>query len=250
MTKTVRVIGCVSSETRQHLIFRSMIRVLNQGSAANLKHQWSFSEVGPYDVTIFDLDDGIHPDPLPASGAEIVVAFSTHPHRLTDRPFSLSKPIRGSEFLQLLQAIEAGCFDNLIRPEPVRTATEAESPAPRPVAAATPDNAPLLSLIAWPDLPQLPEDQLHNAARICALLAVRRCSPATVSRFLDIDPATVEQVLETIAACPPVTGAEVLHRQQTETTDTANVIPLHEQTPSGKPSSLLSKIWNRLKGAA
>ncbi|RZU38438.1 hypothetical protein EV700_2370 [Fluviicoccus keumensis] len=249
MTKTVRVIGCVSSETRQHLIFRSMIRVLNQGSTANLKHQWSFSEVGPYDVTIFDLDDGIHPDPLPASGAEVVVAFSTHPHRLTDRPFSLSKPIRGSEFLQLLQAIEAACFDNLTHPATAVTATEAATPAPRPADAAMPDPAPLLSLLAWPDLPQLPDDQLHHAARICALLAVRRCSPATVSRFLDIDPVIVDQVLQAIAACPPVDGVEVLHRQQ-DAAEAANVIPLHEQTPSGKPSSFLSKIWNRLKGAA
>jgi hypothetical protein len=247
MSKTVRVIGCVSRETRQHLIFRSMVRVLSQGAAANLQHQWSFSEAGPYDVTIFDLDDGAPPEALAAAGAEVVVAFSSQAHRLADRPFGLSKPIRGSEFLQLLQAIEARCFDNLTRPAPGDAATS--HPAPASVAASSP-HEPLYSLLHWPDLPQLPDSRLHDAARICALLAVRRCSPATISRFLDIPPETVDRVLHALAACPPVEGLDVLHRQQAAQADNSNIIPLHEQTPSGKPSSLLSKIWNRLKGAA
>lgn len=247
MTKTVRVIGCVSSETRQHLIFRSMIRVLGQGASSNLKHQWSFSEVGPYDVTIFDLDDGDLPETMTA-GAEVVVAFSNHPHRLADRPFGLSKPIRGSEFLQLLQSIETRCFDNLTRA--AAAAVEAVGAAAAAPVRDISTDEPLYSLISWPDLPQLPEAQLQDAARICALLAVRRCTPTTLSRFLDIDPATVDQVLRALAACPPLDGVEVLHRQQAAQTEGGNVIPLHDQTPSAKPSSLLSKLWNRLKGAA
>lgn len=252
MTKMVRVIGCVSNETRQHLIFRSMIRVLTQGSSSNLKHQWSFSEVGPYDVTILDMDDAPGSQPLSPSVANIIVAFSTHPQRLGDQPFVLSKPIRGNEFLQLLQAIEAISCDSASAPVAAPAASvspSTKSSAPTaPAVVTTPE--PLVRLLAWPDLPMMPGDCLHDAARICALLAVRPCPPSTISSFLDIAPANVDRILQQIPACSATPGELVLDIQHHATATADNVVPLHDQGQVGKSSSLLSKIWNRLRGAA
>ncbi|MDO8331092.1 MAG: hypothetical protein Q7T36_11545 [Fluviicoccus sp.] len=262
MTKMTRVIGCVSSEQRQHLIFRSMVRVLGQGATSSLKHQWSFSDVGPFDVRIVDIDDEEHVALADEQGQGVVVVLAGNQQILVGRQFTLSKPLRGNEFLQLLQAIEAAGFEARV------TADAADIPvATAPAAPAEPNplktesnvkTAPtisaqteiLISLESWPDLPRMADDMLHDAARICALLSVRPSSRETISRFLDIPPENVNRVLKIIPACSHAGDIRTLHEHQSAATEANNVIPLHDQVSGGKPSSLLSKLWNRLRGAA
>lgn len=263
MTKTTRVIGCVSSEQRQHLIFRSMVRVIGQGASSNLKHQWSFSDTGPFDVRIVDLDDAEHAVLADDQGQGVVVALGGDQRILAGRRFTLSKPLRGNEFLQLLQAIEAAGFGTRVTVEAVDIpAAPAAAAAPEhhpPSARHTPQTAAavstrtetLISLASWPDLPRMPGDMLHDAARICALLSVRPSSRETISRFLDIPPENVSRVLKIIPACSHAGEIRILHEDQdTAAVAAGNVIPMHDGGHITKPSSFLSKMWNRLRGAA
>lgn len=260
MTKMTRVIGCVSSEQRQHLIFRSMVRVIGQG--ANLKHQWSFSDTGPFDVRIVDIDDEENTALADAHGQGVLVVLGGNHQVLVGRQFTLTKPLRGNEFLQLLQSIEAAGFEARVTVEAVDIPAAPAAVAPpehkRPTAVSNPQAAPaisaqtetLISLESWPDLPRMAGDMLHDAARICALLSVRPSSRETISRFLDIPPENVSRVLKIIPGCSHAGDIRILHEHQGMVAVAAsNVIPLHDQV-SSKPSSLLSKLWNRLRGAA
>jgi len=96
-----------------------MVRVIGQGASSNLKHQWSFSDTGPFDVRIVDLDDAEHAVLADDQGQGVVVALGGDQRILAGRRFTLSKPLRGNEFLQLLQAIEAAGFGTRVTVEAV-----------------------------------------------------------------------------------------------------------------------------------
>lgn len=251
MTSMIRVIGCVSSEARHSLIFRSLIRVLSQGNTSSLKHRWSFSESGPFDVWILDIDDEENIDHLHSNRHGVIVLLGGNHPLLDSHPFTLTKPIRGNNFLQLLQSIEAAGFGNAVQVSPTvgKTAVmTADAPIQAHETAVA--NEALISLTSWPNLPQMPSDILHDAARICALLSIRPSTSSAISRFLDISPDAVNRVLQQITACSYDRNIGILEYSQQAVSNANNVIPIHDHGHTGKPSSFLSKIWNRLLGAA
>ncbi|MDO8417841.1 MAG: hypothetical protein Q7S87_16695 [Agitococcus sp.] len=256
MTSMIRVIGCVSSETRHSLIFRSLIRVLSQGNTSSLKHRWSFSESGPFDVWILDIDDEENIDHLHSDRHGVIVLLAGNRPLPDSHPFTLTKPIRGNEFLQLLQSIEAAGWDNIEQngksaaPAVERAAPVTNSPIKPESGLAAKDEA-TFSLTSWPDLPQMPSEIVHDAARICAFLSIRPGTLTTISHFLDIPADTVNHILQRITTCSHGFDTCILTEYNCHpVSDAQNVIPIHDHGQTVKPSSFLSKIWNRLKGAA
>lgn len=101
----------------------------------------------------------------------------------------------------------------------------------------------LLRLKNWPDLPQLPAEDVVDLARVCALLSMRATAGVIIARILDLPKERVQQVLVqlhaqgclNLQAQPAATAAA-----QPEAGSAANdsVVP--------PENSFIGKIWQRL----
>ncbi|MDO8330949.1 MAG: hypothetical protein Q7T36_10825 [Fluviicoccus sp.] len=58
-------------------------------------------------MRILDLDDDSNLELASAGGPGVLAFISSNPQRLEGRDFALSKPLRGQDFLQLLQRLES-----------------------------------------------------------------------------------------------------------------------------------------------
>ena len=209
-------IGLHSEQEKLRAVFRSIIRVLNQ--VVGLQHDWAYCEEPELDVHIVDLDDPQAPQQIDRLKHCVVIATSAHEEQLSslrgqNKPASAIQPLPAQSSLQ----------DH-----------------PAGATSAT------YSLQNWPDLPQIPEEHMFEAARVCALLAVQPATLQQISQLLNLAMADLEALLALIRQCGhqgyPVLAMD--HSPQGLT------VPAIEVPVQAQPSSFLAKIWNRLKGAA
>jgi len=101
----------------------------------------------------------------------------------------------------------------------------------------------LLRLKNWPDLPQLPAEEVVDLARVCALLSLRATAGVIIARILDLPKERVQQVLLQLHAMdclnlqsqPAATTAA-----QSEAASAAN------DSVAPPENSFITKIWQRL----
>lgn len=101
----------------------------------------------------------------------------------------------------------------------------------------------LLRLKNWPDLPQLPAEDVVDLARVCALLSMRATAGVIIARILDLPKERVQQVLVqlhaqgclNLQAQPAATAAA-----QPEADSAAN------DSVAPPENSFIGKIWQRL----
>lgn len=238
-------IGLHSEQEKLRAVFRSIIRVLNQ--VVGLQHDWAYCEEPELDVHIVDLDDPQAPQQIDRLKHCVVIATSAHEEQLAGWTYALlSKPLRSQALLQIMQQIERKELSSLrgqnkpasaIQPLPAQSSLQDH---PAGATSAT------YSLQNWPDLPQIPEEHMFEAARVCALLAVQPATLQQISQLLNLAMADLEALLALIRQCGhqgyPVLAMD--HSPQGLT------VPAIEVPVQAQPSSFLAKIWNRLKGAA
>lgn len=101
----------------------------------------------------------------------------------------------------------------------------------------------LLRLKAWPDLPQLPAEDMVDMARICALLSWRTTAGVIIARMLDMPKERVQAILQLLHAqgcLSLLTQAGGANEASADTTATVH----EDAAPTG--SSFIAKIWQRL----
>lgn len=250
---TTLTISCHSSEEKLCHMFRSIIRVLTQVSG--LQHHWEFCDpLHPsLNVRILDLDDEQIRQTAHQYADALVMVISSQAEHLQGWTYALSKPLRSQALLDILQRIERRAMP----PAPVRPSEPTPAPQrtpepspPLPTAAsrpvADPRVQPVYGLQNWPDLTQLPEAQMLNAARVCALLSLRPAGADWISQFLSLARADLEALLVLIRQC-----GHPGHPVLTEGLQRMDALQLPEPSPEAqRPSTFLAKIWNRLKGVA
>lgn len=251
MSSHAQLIGCFSNQQQLQNVFRSMIRVLSQFAQSGLKQDWVYSEQGPLDVYIFDLDDESNRKRLIETQAQqaTVIAISSHPDRLLGQQYALQKPLRSQSLLQVLKHIEGAILNKSKIPA---ESASSESQIGAPVLISMPTNAtPQAAAVQrhqlqhWPDLTRISQTLLPEAARVCALLALRPASSEEIAHVLGIDGSDLTHILSAITQCShPQYPALLLHANSS-----AGSVK-QDSTHLDKPTSLLSKLWNRLKGAA
>lgn len=259
MSKPVRSIRCYSSDEKLQNVFRSMIRVYCQFTSSGLNHEWVYREHDSFnlDVQILDLDDESNWSRFQSFPDMIVIAISKHPELMSGQRYTLDKPLRSHSLLQVLQVIETSeSFSRQVEPARLDPdeGTDFSSvslglgDSPEPGTRDTPSQDLVYRLQTWPDLSALPEDRVLEISRVCALLSVRPANPGFIADFLDIPATEVEQVLALIRlhAYPGYPALAEAPRQLQAVPDTPAAAP-ESVSP---PTSFLSKIWNRLKGAA
>lgn len=245
MSSTVRFISCVSSHDRQKSVVRSLLSIIGQSAAANLRTQWVYRDDGPSDVMVVDIDDHAGQHFLGTGSEILIVALGSNRAALDDHDYALTKPLRWQELMQILHTLEQKHLRVPTPPVPVSghaspvRAAAAPAPSAAPVESV---HAPAYRLKAWPDLTRMRDETLQDAARICALLAKRPCTIGEISRTLELPELRINRLLDSIrhAAHP---DWECLGDAEARSSAAATA-------PIGKPSSFLSKMWNRLRGGA
>ncbi|MFA9202648.1 MAG: hypothetical protein ACEQSD_01445 [Flavobacteriales bacterium] len=278
MSSQSQVIGCFSSQENLQNVFRSMIRVLCQFTRSGLKQDWVYSDHEPLDVYILDLDDQSNRDRLKDNPTQnTIIAISSHPEHLVGQKYALSKPLRSQSLLQVLQHIEgAKPHKNAVtldtsspslpsvaaRQDPVSaivdphtsqrvsrpTLSGSASSSPNVASSKIASHTVLYQLQTWPDLTHMSESLRLDAARVCALLAVRPATAEFISQFLGLSASEVERVLVAVRQCAHPTHTTVIEQASTQAAPSTERESVSKA--GGTTSSLLSKLWNRLKGAA
>lgn len=105
----------------------------------------------------------------------------------------------------------------------------------------------LLRLRSWPDLPQLPAEDVVDMARVCALLSWRATAGVIIARLLGMSKDRVQEILLALHAqgclnvqAQPGTPSEV--RIETGAANDSLVAEPAEPPPN----SFITKIWQRL----
>jgi hypothetical protein len=215
----------------------------------------------PY-TTLFRSDESAS-GRLDELGDTIVVALGKSRDALSGHTHALGKPLRWQDLLETLHSLEKRLRAPLtpshspvvapVQPAPPSAPAPAPveaPPAPRPAAAAPAvvrekAAAGLLTLEDWPDLPRLDSALQQDAARICALLSRRAADRAGISAFLGLTEERVQQVLDALGTAGHP-GRPCLSTTGEATPATAPALTTGGS--DGKPSSFLSKFWNRLRG--
>lgn len=250
MTKSLIVINCCSSDNKLQKQFKSIIHVLNL--VGGLKQSWIY---GDEDVAvhIVDVDDDDSWRQYTQSSGLITIAVSSKPDLLVGQKYSLTKPLRNQALHEILKRIESSEPVTSAKLKAVHSAlidtkslSTIDDLAGSGAAAVPKEN--MYKLQAWPDISLMAEEMMLDAARVSALLAVRPASLSFMSSFLDTPKARLEQILSVIGSCahphyPSLAESPML----SELTSGDHVA---ESKVVAKPSSILSKLWNRLKGAA
>ncbi len=110
----------------------------------------------------------------------------------------------------------------------------------------------LLRLTNWPNIPQLPPEDMVDMARICALLSWRTTAGVIIARLLDLPKERVQEILLLLHAqgclnlqLQPQPGSS--HATQA---GAAAAAIAHDNMPAelaGQPQgSFITKIWQRL----
>lgn len=258
MSRPVRSISCFSNDEKLRNVFRSIIRVYTQLRSTGLRHEWVYCEQdgSGIDVQILDLDEEHNWQRFTAHPHMIVIAISKHPELLAGQKYTLGKPLHSNSLLRILQNIEGAepivpvMAQTLVADNGTAGLSEfslgGRDAAPAMTEAQDADR--LFKLQSWPDMTAMPEEKLLDISRVCALLSIRPASLGFMSDFLEIPPPELESILSLIrskayADFPSVQDAP---RQLQAVSETPRV----ETKKPDRPSSFLSKIWNRLKGAA
>lgn len=247
MSKSLIVIYCCSSDSKLQKHLKSIVHVLNL--VGGLKQNWVYGEDN-IDVHVTDMDDN---EQKISPNKSIVIAVSSNPELLFGQKYSLTKPLRNQALQEILKRIESS--------EPVTTPklkavhdtvidTQSRPTLEAVVSthALTEPKEMLYRLQAWPDLSLMSEDMMLDAARVSALLAVKPASLSFISSFLDTPKTRLEDILSVIDSCahpdyPCLAKSPML-------SDVSHGDTVAESKVVAKPSSILSKLWNRLKGAA
>ena len=244
MSSTVRFISCVSSHDRQKSVVRSLLSIIGQSAAANLRTQWVYRDDGPSDVMVVDIDDHAGQHFLGTASEILIVALGSNRAALDNHDYALTKPLRWQDLMQILHTLEQKHLraPALSKPDPASPVRSAAAPATAaaPVESA---HAPAYRLKAWPDLTRMREDTLQDAARICALLAKRPCTIGEISRTLELPELRINRLLDSIRNAAHTDWACLADAE-------ARSLSAHATAPIGKPSSFLSKMWSRLRGGA
>lgn len=251
--KKVLVIGCLSREENLRKVFRSMVRVFSQYTVAGLKKEWLYSDEGPYDVRIIDLDDELNKS-LPDVDPSAVIVISSDPHKLAGYKYPLSKPLRSQSLLHVLQAIES-CKLPLAPVGAEKhgegldfTGVSLDQAADNVASVDQGADQQVLRLRSWPDITRLPEDIMLNAARVAALLAIRPRSRDSVAKFLEVSASELDGILRIMMQCAHGSNLCLVEEMASPT---AEVVEFKNETPvQAKNASFLSKLWSRLKRAA
>ena len=102
-----------------------------------------------------------------------------------------------------------------------------------------PASRAVLQLDEWPDLTRMPQAVVFDAARICALLAVRPSGAPLVSVLLDLPLERVTQVLKELRLVNASEASPDAASAPRETTPAAGAT-------ATEASSLLGRLWQRL----
>lgn len=105
----------------------------------------------------------------------------------------------------------------------------------------------LLRLKHWPDIPQLPPEEMVDMARVCALLSWRATAGVIVARLLDLPKDRAQDILQRLHAqgclnlqAQPGTATDL--RAQGSAANDSQAPELAEPPPN----SFISKLWQRL----
>ena len=105
----------------------------------------------------------------------------------------------------------------------------------------------LLRLSRWPDIPQLPPEDMVDMARVCALLSWRATAGVIIARILEMPKDRVQEILLMLQGqdCLQVHVPGATQVVGRTAPDSANDSPLTEPVEP-PPNSFITKIWQRL----
>ncbi|MBP9216940.1 MAG: hypothetical protein KBF23_07200 [Agitococcus sp.] len=94
----------VIADEQDKLLFKSLLATFGDRG----DNQWTYQEHSPAsDVIVVDFE--LHAQKLPlrdAKAGHVVVAYSTQTPANSPTPFMISKPVRGRDFVKLLERLE------------------------------------------------------------------------------------------------------------------------------------------------
>ena len=104
----------------------------------------------------------------------------------------------------------------------------------------------LLRLTSWPNLPQLEDDIIPLAARICALLACKPTAASLIPLILGAPEARVYAVIEMLRQGQhiQVTGGNTANNAQA--TPDVQAATIEMQASKTQVSSIIGNLWQRL----
>ena len=104
----------------------------------------------------------------------------------------------------------------------------------------------VLKLYSWPELSRVPSDLVLDAARVCALLAVRPTSAPLIARLLDLPRERVAHIVELLHLHGHLDGSAMdVRPAEKEEQETLDLIA--DPTPTKSPT-LLGRLWQKLSG--
>lgn len=104
----------------------------------------------------------------------------------------------------------------------------------------------VLKLYSWPELSRVPSDLVLDAARVCALLAVRPTSAPLIARLLDLPRERVAHVVELLHLYGHLDGS-AMDVRPVEKEEQATLDLIADPTPTKSPT-LLGRLWQKLSG--
>jgi len=104
----------------------------------------------------------------------------------------------------------------------------------------------VLKLYSWPELSRVPSDLVLDAARVCALLAVRPTSAPLIARLLDLPRERVAHIVELLHLYGHLDGS-AMNVRPVEKEEQATLDLIADPTPTKSPT-LLGRLWQKLSG--
>ena len=104
----------------------------------------------------------------------------------------------------------------------------------------------VLKLYSWPELSRVPSDLVLDAARVCALLAVRPTSAPLIARLLDLPRERVAHIVELLHLYGHLDGS-AMDVRPVEKEEQATLDLIADPTPTKSPT-LLGRLWQKLSG--
>ncbi len=250
MSKSRIVIHCLSTDDKLRKQIKSIVHVLDL--VGGLQKNWVYADDNVA-VHIIDMDSEDCGGILAGSGL-ITIAVSSNSELLSGQKYSLTKPIRNQALQVILKQIE---FSNAVEQPNNRSIVNSPQPkvlevfedATKVMPVVAESKVKLYKLQAWPDISQMNDDVMLDASRVCALLAMRPASLNVISSLLELSTSRIEYLLSEMSACSHLDYPCLIESAMlADLSVSENVVDI--QIVATKPASILSKIWNRLKGAA
>ena len=104
----------------------------------------------------------------------------------------------------------------------------------------------VLKLYSWPELSRVPSDLVLDAARVCALLAVRPTGAPLIARLLDLPRERVAHIVELLHLYGHLDGS-AMDVRPVEKEEQATLDLIADPTPTKSPT-LLGRLWQKLSG--